>query len=357
MAHNDGLFDRGSGLSRKCPVFPHKKGWLVVLPSSRLRCWAKLRTDCSGRLGDMHVVMGVAVIWTTLLCFTFAWEVQLPQTYSMADSTTITVIDGISLWSITKSFCQHRSYKECVTLTYYLSYYYYGIIYFPTRPLSCIEDFHQQRKDLITYVTKRFNYQSYLEIGCDQDQTYGQIKDLFHHSLCVDPTKGGTLRMTSDQFFEQYSDQERFDVIFIDGLHEAPQVWKDVVNSLRVLNDNGVIILHDLNPLLEEYQVVPDPGGPMIWNGDCWKVGLALRLIPDLDFVIGDFDHGIGILRKKPNSAPLPKEWEDQIQTHMIENPFPETFLNALSFDEFHENREVLQRLMTIAEVRAWLEQ
>jgi hypothetical protein len=296
------------------------------------------------------------ILLFSILWVTSAWDRQLPKVYELSPSSSITVIDGVSLWSLTKNICQQLSYEDCVRLNYGISYLYYGIIYFPTRSMSCIEDFYQQRKDLITYLTKRFHYQSYLEIGCDQNQTYGQIKDLFTHSICVDPAQGGTVRLTSDQFFEQ--NHERFDVIFIDGSHEAPQVWKDVVNALNSLNDNGVIVLHDLNPLLKEYQVTPDPSaGTMVWNGDCWKVALALRLLPELDIVIGDFDHGVGILRKKPNSSPLPKEWAERIQSHMAANPSPETFLNALSFEEFHENREALHRLMTIAEVRVWLEQ
>jgi hypothetical protein len=127
-------------------------------------------------------------------------------------------------------------------------------------------------------------------------------------------------------------------------------VWKDVVNSLDVLNENGFIILHDLNPLLEKFQA-PD------WNGDCWKVAIALQLIQELELVVGDFDQGVGILRKRPNQHPLPKEWSDRILSHMTENSTPNSFLEALSFSEFHENREVLFRLMTVAEIRSWLEE
>jgi hypothetical protein len=135
-------------------------------------------------------------------------------------------------------------------------------------------------------------------------------------------------------------------------------VWKDVVNSLDVLNENGFIILHDLNPLLEKFQVSEEPPfGSLVWNGDCWKVAIALQLIQELELVVGDFDQGVGILRKRPNQHPLPKEWSDRILSHMTENSTPNSFLEALSFSEFHENREVLFRLMTVAEIRSWLEE
>lgn len=155
-------------------------------------------------------------------------DVSLPQTYFVTNPLDqkvheIKVIDGISLWNATYDLCQTLSVEECIDLTYSISYQYYGNIYFPMHPNSCIEDYYYQRKDLITYVTKRFQYQSYLEIGCDQNQTFGKIQNLFQKAICVDPSKGGTVRMTSDEFFHQNTDT--FDVIFIDGLHEAHQVY------------------------------------------------------------------------------------------------------------------------------------
>jgi hypothetical protein len=156
---------------------------------------------------------------------TLAWDLagqKLPF-YYIHKSHRIKVIDGISLWEITRDLCESISYEECVDLTYSVSVLYYGTAYFPSRSHSCIEDFYYQRKHLITYITQRFQFSSYLEIGCDHNQTFGEIESLFQRSACVDPFKGGTIRMTSDEFFEQ--NVETFDVIFIDGLHQAPQVW------------------------------------------------------------------------------------------------------------------------------------
>lgn len=130
------------------------------------------------------------------------------------------------------------------------------------------------------------------------------------------------------------------------------------MNSLNVLNENGLIILHDLNPLLEKYQVTPEPpGGNMIWNGDCWKAAIAIRLLDDIEIVVGDFDQGVGILRRKPNQHPLPREWANKLLEYMSMNTDSNSFLNGISFTEFRENREVLYRLMTVAEIRYWLEQ
>ncbi len=47
--------------------------------------------------------------------------------------------------------------------------------------------------------------------------------------------------MTSDSFFS--TNQKNFDCIFIDGLYTYEQAKKDVINSINVLNENGMIFL------------------------------------------------------------------------------------------------------------------
>ena len=48
---------------------------------------------------------------------------------------------------------------------------------------------------------------------------------------------------TSDEFFS--NNKEKYDIIYIDGWHEAPQVYKDINNSWNCLNENGIIICDD----------------------------------------------------------------------------------------------------------------
>ena len=64
-------------------------------------------------------------------------------------------------------------------------------------------------------------------------------------------------KMTSDHFFDSLDrgtilhKKTRFGVIFIDGLHLADQVDRDISNSLRYLAQDGFIVLHDCNPPTE----------------------------------------------------------------------------------------------------------
>ena len=56
---------------------------------------------------------------------------------------------------------------------------------------------------------------------------------------------------------------EKFDLIFLDGRHDAEQVYQEVPLALRLLNPNGLILLHDyfpgLRPLWENGNVIPGP--------------------------------------------------------------------------------------------------
>ncbi len=52
-----------------------------------------------------------------------------------------------------------------------------------------------------------------------------------------------TFKGTSDGFF--LNQKDKFDVIYIDGSHEADQVYKDIKNSWKILNINGILICDD----------------------------------------------------------------------------------------------------------------
>ena len=134
----------------------------------------------------------------------------------------------------------------------------------------------------------------YLEIGCDDNFVFNSIMLPDENKIGVDPRQGGNHRMTSDEFFSQ--NKKNFDVIFIDGLHHYEQCQKDVINSLKFLNLNGYIFIHDLLPLNWKMELVPRIQGH--WNGDVWKVGYELSLIKNLEFKIANIDSGVGYLKK-----------------------------------------------------------
>ena len=103
--------------------------------------------------------------------------------------------------------------------------------------------------------------------------------------------------MTSDDFFKQ--NKSTFDLIFIDGLHVYEQVLKDIENSLKVLNDNGVILIHDCLPAKIWHQTIPQTHSS--WNGDVWKSIVKSRTRIDIDTYTIEADQGLGLILKRKN--------------------------------------------------------
>ena len=137
----------------------------------------------------------------------------------------------------------------------------------------------------------------YLEIGTCDDLVFNDIPLNIENKIGVDPEKGGTLRMTSDEFFSE--NKQKFDVIFIDGLHEYAQCKKDLLNSIKYLNHNGVILMHDCLPRNSFEEAVPRKQS--VWNGDVWKVIAEVNNSLGLDYVIANIDRGVGIIIPKKN--------------------------------------------------------
>ena len=185
------------------------------------------------------------------------------------------------------------------------------------------------RWDLIQHIINKYNYTSYLEIGCDKDQSFSKIK--INKKIGVDPISGGTIRDTSDNFF--INNKEKFDIIFIDGLHHYEQVIKDINNSLDILNDNGHILIHDCLPRTIAHQAIPRYRGS--WNGDVWKSIVELRTKVDLEVFTCEIDFGVGVIRKKINTNPLDIKINDfkklKFKDYYHNN---KEFMNVISYDQ-----------------------
>ena len=137
----------------------------------------------------------------------------------------------------------------------------------------------------------------YLEIGVHNNDVFNSIPLPMKNKFGVDPLEGGNFRMTSDKFFS--NNKIKFEVIYIDGLHQYEQCQNDIINSLKFLNDGGIIIIHDLLPknYLEEHI----PQKYYSWTGDVWKVAVELSESNNIDFRIINIDMGIGIAKPKGN--------------------------------------------------------
>jgi len=154
------------------------------------------------------------------------------------------------------------------------------------------------RQAFINKAISEYKDCKYLEIGVDANQVFNSVPLTSKNKYGVDPVRGGNFRMTSDEFFEKNRNL-KFDVIFIDGLHEYKQCQKDCINSMKHLNDNGIIFFHDLLP--RSYYEEKIPRKQPSWTGDVWKVAVELVNSTNVEFKIVNIDMGIGILKLKEN--------------------------------------------------------
>lgn len=174
-------------------------------------------------------------------------------------------------------------------------------------------------------------YNSYLEIGVDKNQNFKNVK--CEYKIGIDPdenSKGTTHYITSNDFFE--NNTETFDLIFIDGLHIRNQVKKDILNSLDVLNENGIIVCHDVNPQSYKEQVVPRQQSR--WTGDCWKAFVDLRCNREnLYMTTVNVETGLGIIRRGHQT--LLKNINENDLSYENLNKHREEWLNLMSPEKF----------------------
>lgn len=186
------------------------------------------------------------------------------------------------------------------------------------------------RWNLIDYLNKKNNYTSYLEIGCDKDQLFSKIN--IENKYGVDPSSGGNIRKTSDDFFLE--NKINFDLVFIDGLHEYKQAKNDIINSLKFLNKDGIILVHDCMPDSMSKQAVPRYR--MSWNGDVWKAIVDLRRNKNIEIFTCEIDQGIAIIQNKMNTNPLRLDLQ----------------IKQLKFKDYYQNYINYMRVISLEEFK-----
>ena len=191
-----------------------------------------------------------------------------------------------------------------------------------------------RKTTILNTLIERYHYDSYLEIGQGhRDQNIDWITCRI--KIGVDPNRilNAAYQMTSDEFFAL--NHNMFDLIFIDGLHEADQVERDIDHALDVLKENGTIVVHDCNPRTKELQTVPLPQGQAGWTGDVWKAWVRLRAKrSDLTMAVIDTDFGCGVIRRGSQKR--------------IDLPEP------LTYEELDKNRE---RLLNLENINVFLKE
>jgi hypothetical protein len=192
------------------------------------------------------------------------------------------------------------------------------------------------RTEIINGLIKKNNYTSYLEIGVNTPAQPGYnwvgVDVPVKHG--VDPNVDTTYKMTSDEFFDNHIYQ-KYDIVFVDGLHLREQVYRDIVNSINNLNENGVIVVHDCNPVTEITQRRERASDA--WHGDVWKAIVQLRIEnPELEIYTVNTDEGCGIIKKGKQELLKINEGENCYEYSFLEKN-REKAINLISVETFKE--------------------
>src|ERR1022692_701090 len=149
------------------------------------------------------------------------------------------------------------------------------------------------RADVVQALADLYEEPCYLEIGVWLGETFHAVKAT--RKVAVDPKfkfaaqdreAGDKViyhETISDIYFgELASSDEKFDVIFLDGLHTFEQTLRDLLNAEAYLKPNGVVIIDDVMPnsyqaSLREYErfaAVREATGSkdLSWMGDVFRL-------------------------------------------------------------------------------------
>lgn len=230
--------------------------------------------------------------------------------------------------------------------------------------------------DRVSVVTRALRHVDdggvYLEIGVRAGATFRAVQARakiavdphyasrrLHYRSLLAPVRAAIGRRSGDFIFELTSDEFfarhrrflrslRLNAALVDGLHTSEQAFRDALNSLAVLAKQGVVVMHDCNPLSrvaalpDEHEARQHPEFAHKWNGDVWKAIVRLRATrSDLRVCVLDTDHGLGIVaRGKPDRA-LDLNLSD---------------IDRMTYDDLASHRQELLDLRPSSEARSVIE-
>ena len=186
------------------------------------------------------------------------------------------------------------------------------------------------RSDIVNVIAKKINAENYLQIGVYDGSYFKNVKCDYKIGVDPDPSSKALIIQNSDFFFA--FNKAKFDIILIDGIHTQKQVTRDIINSLKFLNNDGYIVCSNINPEQESLQTDFYQGGS--WTGTCWKSFVELRKTrDDLFMAVVDTDFGCGLItRGKQEIIKI----EEPITYQLLESRRKE-LLNLISIDQFND--------------------
>jgi len=153
---------------------------------------------------------------------------------------------------------------------------------------------HSTRR--INKIFERSGYMDYLEIGIYQGVTLQEVNA--KNKVGVDPkfkfdpqapnfNDIDLNEITSDVFFESLPLSQKFDLCFIDGLHEFEQTYRDFINCLLHSHEKTIFLIDDTVPIDIYSSIRNQKESKMArakaksegqsWHGDVYKIIFAIH--------------------------------------------------------------------------------
>lgn len=180
-----------------------------------------------------------------------------------------------------------------------------------------------KRSDVINALSTTNNAASYLEIGVEAGVTFADV--MIQRKTAVDPVFRFDIseypdsyfyEMTSDAFFARaILANEKYDIIFIDGLHHWEVALRDVINAIRVSHEQSIIVIDDVLPTdfysqlrsytdcarFKESLAFQDRN----WMGDVYKIIPYIHhLFTQWSYATLRINHGETVLWRQPRTPP-----------------------------------------------------
>jgi hypothetical protein len=150
------------------------------------------------------------------------------------------------------------------------------------------------RTVLINHLIGQRKARRYLEISSHD------AEDNFAHIHCSHKAI-----LFPDSSTDFIANEEKFDIIFIDGIHTETQVLKDISVAFLKLAANGIILLHDCMPPDAWHQREPEAYKKgENWNGTAWKAVLRTFNESCYKCTLLDTDWGCGLIDTMETQVP-----------------------------------------------------
>jgi hypothetical protein len=222
------------------------------------------------------------------------------------------------------------------------------------------------RAEVLQAILSLFEAPGYLEIGVDSGETFFALAAA--RKVAVDPgfrfdideARGrephtAFFEVESDRYFGELIDRnEKFDVIYVDGLHTFEQTLRDFCNSLRFLSDDGVIVIDDVVPnsyasslpnasiAAQLKSALNDPD--QSWMGDVYRLVFFIdTFFQQYDYATITDNHGQLVVWSRQRSA---EEVTRRAVEQIARAPFESIFIDRHSFRHrrFSEIIETLRK-------------